>query len=315
MSTTGVVSRPSEGASSVTRLDDADLTALLKIRHFETALLDLFGQGAISGTTHTCLGQEHVPVAVEGLLTPGDYVFSNHRGHGHYLARFGEPDGLLAEILGREGAVCGGYGGSQHLLRDRFMSTGVQGESLAIAAGVGLDLSERRAGNTDLACVYIGDGTWGEGIVYESLNIMSLWKLPVLVVVENNAIAQSTPTRTVMAGSLGARAAAFGIPHTRCDSTDVKAIRALLAPVVDGVRGGQGPAVVEFLVPRLGPHSKGDDTRTHEDLEALRRNDWARRYEDAFTDHFTEIDSRVRAEIDDVVRAVLARPLTEARDV
>ena len=303
------------GSAVVTRLDDADLSALLRIRHFETALLDLFAQGVVGGTTHTGLGQEHVPVAVEKLLTRDDHVFSNHRGHGHYLARFGEPEGLLAEILGRTGAVCGGYGGSQHLLRERFMSTGVQGESLAVAAGVALDLSGRRPDRTELACVYLGDGTWGEGIVYEALNIISLWKLPVLVVVENNAIAQSTPTRQAMAGTIAARAAAFDVPHTRCDSVDVNAIRARLAPVVDAVRAGRGPAVVEFLVPRLGPHSKGDDTRTEAELEELRGGDWARIYEHAYPEQFAAADAAERAAIAETVRAVLARPPAEARDV
>jgi TPP-dependent pyruvate/acetoin dehydrogenase alpha subunit len=191
----------------------------------------------------------------------------------------------------------------------------VQGESLAIAAGVALDLSGQPRERTDLACVYIGDGTWGEGIVYEALNIMSLWKLPVLVVVENNAIAQSTPTRLTMAGTIAARAAAFGISHVLCDTVDVNAIRAMLSPLVEGVRVGRGPAVVEFLVPRLGPHSKGDDTRSAEELEALRERDWARVYERAYPEQFAAADARQRAAIAQTVRDVLDRPAAEARDV
>src|SRR5205085_10545173 len=111
---------------------DADLATMLLIRHFELALLDLFARGELHGTTHTCLGQEYVPVALAPLLTARDYVFSNHRGHGHYIARFGDPDGLLAEIMGRAGGVCHGVGGSQHVFRDRYLSTGVQGESLPV---------------------------------------------------------------------------------------------------------------------------------------------------------------------------------------
>ena len=101
---------------------------MLLIRHFEWTVLELFGAGLIAGTTHTCLGQEYVPVALNPLLREADMVFSNHRGHGHYLARYPDPTGLLAEIMGREGAVCGGSGGSQHLFRPGFLSTGVQGE-------------------------------------------------------------------------------------------------------------------------------------------------------------------------------------------
>src|SRR5690606_11025172 len=144
-------------------LSDDDLGLLLLIRHFERKLLDLFGQGLVQGTTHTCLGQEYVPVALAPLLDERDYVFSNHRGHGHYLARFRDPYGLLAEILGREGAVCGGVGGSQHILSGRYLSTGIQGESLPVATGVALRLRDAEPGA--LALAYIGDGTWGEGAV------------------------------------------------------------------------------------------------------------------------------------------------------
>src|SRR5262245_52932230 len=119
------------------RLCDEDLDLAVLIRRFEEGLLRLFSSGALSGTTHTCLGQEYVPVALAPLLAD-DFVFSNHRGHGHYLAHCGDPEGLLAELMGREGAVCHGVGGSQHLRRERFLSTGVQGESLPAAVGVAL---------------------------------------------------------------------------------------------------------------------------------------------------------------------------------
>lgn len=298
---------------------DADLAALLMIRHFELALLDCFARGLVAGTTHTCLGQEYVPVAMEGLLTRSDHVLSNHRGHGHYLARFADPAGLLAEILGREGAVCGGYGGSQHLHRETYMSTGVQGESLTVAAGIALHLRSGPDGGGAvapgrLACVYVGDGTWGEGAVYEALNLASLWGLPLLVLVENNGIAQSTPTGLAMAGSISSRAAAFDVPHLRCASLDVAEIRTQLGPLVHRVRSGSGPAVVEFTPPRLGPHSKGDDTRGDHELAALRARDWAGRYRDRHPARFARIDDEQRRAIDGVVRDVLARPLAQARD-
>lgn len=192
----GVVPRP------LSRLSDADLGTLLMIRHFELAVLELFSQGRLHGTTHTCLGQEYIPVALYPLLDEGDYVFSNHRGHGHYLARFHDPHGLLAEIMGRAGAVCHGVGGSQHIYRDRYLSTGVQGQSLPVAVGVGLHLKQAEPGR--IAVVHIGDGTWGEGAVYEALNMAQLWQVPVLVVVEHNGIAQSTPTERQMSGTVAA---------------------------------------------------------------------------------------------------------------
>jgi pyruvate dehydrogenase E1 component alpha subunit len=288
------------------KLTDVDLEALLLIRHFELRLLELFSAGLLHGTTHTCLGQEYVPVAIGGLLTGGDHVFSNHRGHGHYLARFADPEGLLAEIMGREGGVCHGVGGSQHLYRPGYLSTGVQGESLPLAAGVAMKL--KRTGRAELSCVYIGDGTWGEGAVYEALNLIALLALPVLVVVEHNGIAQSTPTVRQMAGTVAGRAAAFGIAHRRIDSVDVDAIRAELAPLVERVRTGPRPLVVEFATHRLGPHSKGDDSRTAQELARVRAGDWLPRYRRDHPEQTARLEDAARARIHAVVREVTARP-------
>jgi pyruvate dehydrogenase E1 component alpha subunit len=287
----------------LTRLADEDLERLLLIRHFEQTLLDLFAEGVISGTTHTCIGQEYVPVALRTLLRDGDFVFSNHRGHGHYLARFEDPEGLLAEITGREGAICNGVGGSQHILRDRYMSTGIQGESLPVAVGTALHL--KRSEPTCLALTYIGDGTWGEGAVYEALNLAALHELALLVVVEHNGISQTTPTERNMAGSIGGRAAGFGIRHVRIESTDVDVIRRRLAPLVATIRLHPEPLVVEFVTHRIGPHSKGDDTRSPDEVQRARDNDWLAVYGDA--DQLRRIDARQRRRMSDVVADVLQR--------
>lgn len=289
-----------------TRLADADLDLLLLIRHFELALLDMFGRGELHGTTHTCLGQEYVPVALRPLLADGDHVFSNHRGHGHYLARFGDPHGLLAEVMGRQGAVCRGVGGSQHILRDRYLSTGVQGESVPVAAGVALHLKRAEPGH--LALVYLGDGTWGEGAVYEALNMAALWALPLLLVVEHNGIAQSTPTAAQLAGSVGGRARAFGVGHTLLTSTDTNTVRAELAPVLRRVREASTPHVVELRTHRIGPHSKGDDTRRPEEIAHARAHDWYARYAEAYPAQFTAHDERQRRYVAEVVREVAGRP-------
>jgi pyruvate dehydrogenase E1 component alpha subunit len=294
----------SEHAPPLAEPADADLSLLLTIRAFELKLLELFGKGMLNGTTHTCLGQEHVPVALRGLLGPDDHVFSNHRGHGHYLARFEDPEGLLAEIMGRRGAVCGGVGGSQHIRRDRFLSTGVQGESLPVACGVALRL--KRAEPGALACVHIGDGTFGEGSVYEAFNLAALWSLPLLVVVENNGIAQTTPLAANMAGDIAGRAAAFGVDHVRLDTVDLAGIRRLLAPRVAAVREGR-PLVAEFVVHRLGPHSKGDDTRPAEAVERARAADWYPRYAAAYPERFAALAVAARARIDAVAADVAGR--------
>jgi pyruvate dehydrogenase E1 component alpha subunit len=285
---------------------DFDLALMLLIRHFERNVLELFSRGKLQGTTHTCLGQEYIPVALRPLLRDDDFVFSNHRGHGHYLARYQDPRGLLAEIMGREGAICGGVGGSQHIFRPGYLSTGVQGESLPVAAGMALRLKDTRPGA--IAAAYIGDGTWGEGAVYEALNIAQLWRLPLLVIVEHNGIAQSTPTALQMAGTIAGRAHAFGIMHHRTDSIDLNMLRAEAGPLIERTREECLPAILEFATCRLGPHSKGDETRAPEQVDLIRKDDWYGRYATAFPLQFQAIDARQRALIAEISSEVEARP-------
>lgn len=293
-------------AGRLSRPSDCDLRLLLLIRHFERKLLELFDRGELNGTTHTCLGQEYVPVAMSPLLDGRDFVFSNHRGHGHYLARFNDPRGLLAEIMGRDGAVCNGVGGSQHILRDHYLSTGVQGESVPVATGVALALKRSEPGS--LACAYIGDGTWGEGAVYEALNMARLWAAPLVLIVEHNGIAQSTPTAAHMAGGIAGRARAFGIDHRRIEDIDVNRIREDLAPLLKEVRDGAGPVVIEFATHRVGAHSKGDDSRPSEARRHALEHDWYPRYAADFPEQFAECDAEMRALVDSVAAEVAARP-------
>ncbi|MEU9036321.1 thiamine pyrophosphate-dependent dehydrogenase E1 component subunit alpha [Streptomyces sp. NPDC048352] len=279
-----------------------DVERMLAIRVFEEKLLELFAAGKVPGTTHTCLGQEHIPVALLDLVPDAD-VFSNHRGHGHYLARYDDPHGLLAEILGKDGGVCRGVGGSQHLYRPGFMSTGVQGSGVPVAAGAALSRKQRGTGG--LSVCFIGDGTWGEGVVYETLNIAALWNLPLLLAVENNGIAQSTPASSALSGSIGQRAAAFGIEHVLIEGCDVDAIRARLAGSVARVRSGR-PLVVEFRTERLGPHSKGDDTRDAEWRARAAATDWYAVYGVPHDESFAAAERRQRERMDRVVEDVLA---------
>ena len=132
------------------------------IRKFENRLLELFSEGKLFGTTHTYVGQEAIAVSVIFNLESSDIVFSNHRCHGHYLAKENDPEGLLAEIMGREGGVCGGRGGSQHLHKNNFYSNGIQGGYLPNALGMAFAEKYKKTGNIVVA--FIGDGTLGEGI-------------------------------------------------------------------------------------------------------------------------------------------------------
>ncbi|MCC6222802.1 MAG: thiamine pyrophosphate-dependent dehydrogenase E1 component subunit alpha [Thermoleophilia bacterium] len=242
------------------------------IRRFEETLLDLFSQGKLVGTTHTCIGQEADAAGVIACLEPErDVVFSNHRCHGHYLAFTGDVEGLLAEVMGKSTGTCGGKGGSQHLCKGSFYSNGVLGSIAPVAAGMAL--AERERGSGAVTVVFLGDGALGQGVVYESLNLASLWRLPLLAVVENNFYAQSTPSRLQLAGGIPERAQAFGIATEHLDSTDVLEIHEAAARAVARVRGTGEPFFLVIDTYRFSPHSKGDDHRDPAELEARRRRD------------------------------------------
>jgi TPP-dependent pyruvate/acetoin dehydrogenase alpha subunit len=242
------------------------------IRRFEETLLELFSAGKLVGTTHTCIGQEADAVGIVGVLDPSrDVVFSNHRCHGHYLTFTGDLYGLLCEVMGKAGGVCGGKGGSQHLCGSNFYSNGILGSTMPVATGVAL--AERERGSGAVVCDFIGDGALGQGVVYESLNMASLWKLPLLVVVENNLYAQTTPIELGLAGDIVARASAFGIETTRLESTDVLEIRGAAESIVEGIRETGAPHFLELRTYRFSPHSKGDDFRDEAEIEERRRRD------------------------------------------
>lgn len=250
---------------------EAAFRRMVLARAFEQRLLDLFAAGELMGTTHTCLGQEANAAGVALALNPDDIMVSNHRGHGHFLAHLGDVDGLMAEVMGKASGICGGWGGSQHLcVPGRFYANGIQGGTFGLAAG--LALAERRKGSGKAVALFAGDGTFGEGMVYESLNLAAVNGAPLVVVVEDNGIAQTTPTAATTAGSLAARAAAFGLPCEVLDYPEADAVEAAAGRLLAHVRA-TGPAVLVIRSCRLGPHSKGDDTRPAAEIERLRALD------------------------------------------
>ena len=287
----------------------SDLEALILIREFEELLLKKHSEGKLHGTTHTCLGQEYIPVALRNSFSEGDQIFSNHRGHGHYLARFDDPAGLLAEIMGKQGGVCNGVGGSQHIRVAGFFSTGVQGQGVGLAAGMAF--SKKKNGKSDVVYCFIGDGTWGQGIVYESLNIASLQKLPLVVIVENNGIAQTTPTVNALSGTIRERARAFGIKYLRIIDKDIELIRKIINRPLLEVRRKPQPLVIEFLTDRLGPHSRGDDTRNASEVEEIRARDWYEQMRLAKREEFQRAEAQVQGRLRQVVDEVESAPLSK----
>lgn len=241
---------------------------LFRIRRFEETVLDAFPKGAFYGTTHTYIGQEANAVGVLSHLKSGDIVFSNHRCHGHFIAYGGDLRALFAELMGKATGVCGGLGGSQHLHWKDFYSNGVLGSTAPVA--VGTALAEKAKGSKAITVIFLGDGALGEGVLYESLNIASLWNAPILFVLENNHIAQTTPTELAVAGDIAARFTAFAIPCRELDSSDVVEIEAAAGEEIKPLRAKASPRALLIHTQRFGPHSKGDDTRDEKAMAEIR---------------------------------------------
>ena len=271
---------------------------LYRIRRFEETVLENFPRGVFYGTTHTYLGQEANAVGILAHLQYGDIVFSNHRCHGHFLAYGGDMRALFAELMGRATGVCAGRGGSQHLQWRNFYSNGVQGGIVPVATGIAL--AEKRLQRGTVTIAFIGDGTLGEGIVYESLNLASLWSAPIIYVVENNRIAQTTPVELALAGSITKRFEAFGIPVSELDSSDVRELHALAGEALAAVRSEGRPRALILHTCRFGPHSKGDDTRSAKEVERLRIE------RDPLRIHGARLENAARLSIEGDVNAEVA---------
>jgi TPP-dependent pyruvate/acetoin dehydrogenase alpha subunit len=281
--------------------------SMLRIRRFEERVLDSFSSGLIYGTTHTYIGQEPDAVGVLGQIGPDDVVVSNHRCHGHFLAYGGPMEGLAAELMGRATGVCGGRGGSQHLQWKAFYANGILGGTVPLA--VGMALAEKQQASGRVVTAFLGDGTLGEGVVYEALNMASLWRVPLLLVVENNLYAQSTPIRLNLAGAIAARFSAFAIPAETLEGSDPRQIGSKAAEAIKAIRAGNGPRALVLETYRLAPHSKGDDTREAGELAARRERDPLARFAAKLDDTARrEIEADVRQEVDGAFAAAAAAP-------
>jgi 2-oxoisovalerate dehydrogenase E1 component len=269
------------------------------IRLFEERLLSLFSQGKLFGTVHTCIGQEWTGIAVAEHLNPGDVIFSNHRCHGHFLARTGNYRGLLSEIMGRQSGICGGRGGSQHICDADFFSNGVQGGIVPIS--VGIAMAQKISGDGNITVVFVGDGTLGEGVLYESLNICSLWSLPLLIVLENNSYAQSTPQKKTLAGNIRARAEAFGIDSDRADTWNISDLIDRVGKAVSAVRKNCKPMFIEIETYRLMAHSKGDDDRNPEEVKEYWGRDPLALFERNFPTEVRNLRTEINRELDRAV--------------
>ncbi len=244
---------------------------MLLIRRFEERALAEFSTGKLFGTTHAYIGQEADAAAIFSVTDPGDVVFSSHRCHGHFIAYGGDPYQLAAELMGKATGLVGGRGGSQHIHWRNFYSNGIQGGIVPVATGSAYAEKVLKTGK--IALVFVGDGTLGEGVLYESLNIASLWQIPVLFVLENNRYAQTTPIELGVSGSIAGRFVAFDIKTWELDSTDVLEIRPQAVEALAYVREQGLPAALILHTYRFAAHSKGDDVRDRAEIARAKEKD------------------------------------------
>lgn len=290
------------------RIAEKFYTQMRLIRRTEETFFDLYAQGLLAGTVHTSIGQEACAVGVGNALDRSrDVIFASHRAHGHFLVYSDDVAGLVAELLGRATGVCGGVGGTQHLHTGNLYTNGVQGGIVPNA--VGAALAEKLKGTGAIVAVFLGDGTLGQGTVYESLNLAALWVLPVLFVLEDNQYAQSTHRRLEHAGDIARRAEPFGIEAADIPADDVFAVHDAARAAVAQVRSTGRPFFLTLRTYRLAPHSKGDDTRTAEELAHYRALDPLDRLVRQLPDEVrTAVDAQVEARVQDAVAAALAAP-------
>jgi pyruvate dehydrogenase E1 component alpha subunit len=279
----------SRGATSGGEALPADwehlLAAMLRIRNFEDQVKGLFGSGLVRGSTHLCQGQEAVSVGVCSQLTEGDVVSCTYRGHGAVLAAGAELDASFAEILGRDGGLCGGKGGSMHLAdfsKGIIGSNAIVGAQLPIAIGAGLGAQYRKTGKVSVA--FTGDGSTNIGAFHESLNLAAVWRLPVVIVIENNHYGEYSPlAATTAITRLCDRAASYGIPGIFVDGNDLRAVQRVAAEAFARARRGEGPTLIEADTYRHEGHSRSDPAkyRPEGELEHWLELDPILRFEEA----------------------------------
>lgn len=239
------------------------------IREFEQALSERFSAGEIGGTSHMCIGQEACAVGAVAGLRSGDLMTSNHRGHGHFLAKGADPGRLMAELMGKADGYSAGRGGSQHMadFSIGFLgSNGITGGMIPVATGAALSQRLLETGRVVL-CMF-GDGACAQGAFHEGVNIGAVWRLPVVYFIENNLYAMSTPTgRNFNLERLSGFAASYGIEGVSIDGNDYFAVREATARAVERAGAGEGPTLIEALTYRQCGHSKSDTCEYRSDEE------------------------------------------------
>lgn len=247
---------------------------MLEIRRFEEKAGQLYGMGVIGGFCHLYIGQEAVVTGMQTALKEGDQVITAYRDHGHMLACGMEAKGVMAELTGREGGYSRGKGGSMHMFskeKNFYGGHGIVGAQVSL--GTGLGFANWYRGNDNVSLAYFGDGASNQGQVYECFNMASLWKLPVIFIIENNRYAMGTAvSRASALTDFSQRGASFNIPGMQIDGMDVRAVAAAAETAVAHCRDGNGPIILEMQTYRYRGHSMSDPAkyRTKDEVQKMR---------------------------------------------
>lgn len=252
---------------------------MLTIRHFEKNLWDLYTSSLMSGFAHLYIGEEAVATGACLALSKGDFITSTHRGHGHVIAKGADLKKMIAELLGRKEGYCKGKAGSMHiadLSLGVIGANGIVGGGIPIATGVGLSAKMRNSGQV-VVC-FFGDGASNQGTFHESLNMASIWKLPVIYICENNLYAVGTPQKLHQnIENIADRASAYGIKGVVVDGMDVIAVYNAVVDAIENARSNGGPTLIEAKTYRFVGHSIGDpgegiSYRSKEEMDYWKEN-------------------------------------------
>ncbi|MFG2028743.1 pyruvate dehydrogenase (acetyl-transferring) E1 component subunit alpha [Streptomyces sp. NPDC048825] len=295
------------------------LEAMLRIRRFEERCVELYSAAKIRGFVHLYIGEEAVAVGVNEVLTPEDAVVSTYREHGHALARGITAEAVMAEMYGRTTGCSGGRGGSMHLFdasRRFYGGNAIVAGGLPLAAG--LALADRMREQSRVTCCFFGDGAFAEGEFHETANLAALWKLPLLLVCENNLYAMGTALERHEAQTdLAMRAASYGMVAWAVDGMDVEAVEHAARRAVEGIRAGTGPHFLELRTYRFRAHSMYDPDRYREkgEIEQWKSRDPISLLMDRMRENgelgdkeLARIEQRITDEIDHAVEAAEQAP-------
>ena len=306
------------------------LRRMMRIRHFEEAVISMVERGEIVGAAHSYIGEEAVAVGACLALRDDDWMTGNHRSHGHPIAKGGDVNKAMAELLGKSTGFCKGKGGSMHLAD---FSIGILGESgilgSSIPTAVGAALGSKLQGNDRVAVPFFGDGASNEGAFHESINLAAIWKLPVVFLCENNQYAVTSSFKQMVASdNIADRSAAYDIPGVLVDGQDVIAMYEAVSVAVARARSGQGPSLIEGRTYRYYEHSLGlgrivrDPYRDEDEVEDWKQRDPILMHKErlleqgiATQEEIDQIENEIKEQIQDAITFARESPYPEPSEL